>query len=350
MLSVLAPPHLVLWLCLLKKIICLQNPFGWTAEGGDAGCFCLTHPEGVSRCPKRMPQVLSFSASGHGKCEVDRVGAAAKSSSILAMNAGLEIKTAKELVAYLNKEVDGNKSTKDRVDTAGCHYIGMKTFLVEEKDVVVPNVDYSTVKDTRAIHQLVTTENPGELKVRKRGCYSCDNCRSGDLLNCTNPDCDGFWSVQMDRGTPHQQQAIAATRSRQNRRDLGHFFASTAQPGSLVAVALSESMEPALVNITKAAFAVDKDHIKCPTTKAVYVRGEQVLEGTRLKKVDAKTFTTIGSKRVIFHASHVKTCPLVFHTNQVSKSGVTNQSPSTLTFNQLFKIFNLYKFVLFPSP
>jgi hypothetical protein len=126
--------------------------------------------------------------------------------------------------------------------------------------------NYSGVKDTRAIHQLVTTEIPGELKVRKRGCYSCDNCRSGDLLNCTNPDCDAFWSVQMDRGTPHQQQAISATRSRQNRRDLGHFFASTAQPGSLVAVALSGSAEPALVNITKAAFAVDKDHIKCPTT------------------------------------------------------------------------------------
>jgi hypothetical protein len=163
------------------------------------------------------------------------------------MCGGEPLRNAAELVAYLNKHVDGCHSDQDRVDSVGAKYLGLTSILVDPKDVHVPSVTYKRLDGTRSLHQVVTTQQDGVLLVRNRGCLSCDPCQTGDFQSCINPDADPMreWTMVKEGVT------ITANRTRQNLQDRRSFLANLACEGSFVAVSVIGEEALHLLNVTK---------------------------------------------------------------------------------------------------
>jgi hypothetical protein len=291
-------------------------------RAGGSGGFCLDHIPGAETCSNCKTVILSFSAAGHGKGEVDHVGAMVKQPATQAMCAGEPLWNAKDLVAFLNKNVDGRKGP-ETIDSVRSTYLGLTSLYIPAEEVNVPCVEYTRVEQIRSLHQVVTTSIPGKLLVRKRGCFSCEACLGGRFLGCTNPDADKWETETMEKVSTHARQVKVATRTRQSMANHHSFLANLATEGSFVAAQMIGKEALEVINVTKAVHEVTQRQVKCATTNVPYKQGELALKGSLLKTLSSSTFSLENAKPVILPPTPVKSAPLAFEVTAKTQRGNT---------------------------
>jgi hypothetical protein len=292
---------------------CSRKVFGAIADSRRN--LCLDHQGSGPLCPKCPQVVIHFSASGHGKCEVDHCGALLKTAFRKEMLAGRVYRSIEDVLAFFHGEkgvegmdfLDLRHTLPGKEDARGCFYSGMHTEVVLPGDVATPQVDWERIEGTHDLHQLITTATPGELLVREASCFSCPSCQGGDYINCRRTQELGpLERIDMHRICTTIPHAHAATRTRYGQDQHRLALATLAVPGSVIAVALGARQTMTMVLVTKAMGDLGRpDEMK----------GKKLIHQTSQPNL----FTSTNSNIISFNAALVRTPPLLMTSKAVQK-------------------------------
>ena len=278
---------------------CSRKVFGSLSESRRH--LCVDHQSTAPLCPNCPCVSIHFSGAGHGKCEVDHVGALFKTSFRKEELAKRPLRTIDNIATHLPKlnYLDLSKTPPGKEDSKGFFLIGMHGEVVKTGDVSVSSLDWERIEGTRDLHQLITTSKPGELLIRESSCFSCASCEFGDFVNCTRTDELGsVKSVAIQRLSSSFPSARAATRTRAGQDRHRHDTAELAEIGSIIAIARGESQEINFILVTK------------PMGQLSH---KDLLQGKVLEKtaMAPNHYSSTGAKMVSFHAELVRSPPLL---------------------------------------
>ena len=288
---------------------CSRKVFGSLAE--TRRNLCVDHQTAAPLCPS-CPQVsLHFSCAGHGKNEVDHVGALFKTTFRKRELNKRPLRKITDIDAYLPNInfVDLQRTRKGREDSKGFFFSGIHGEVVNARDVSEPHTDWERIEGTRDLHQLHTTTVPGELLVRESSCFSCPSCESGAFAECRRQEELGSVDkVLMVRASSVAGSSRAATRTRAGQERHRHEVAELACPGSIIAITRGQRQELNFILVTK--------------TKGQLSNAE-LLKGKVLTEVEGRRnfFTSSGAKLLTFEAALVRSPPLLFEERAVVVNG-----------------------------
>ena len=277
---------------------CQRKVFGSIAESRRR--FCVDH-EGNKEVGKCCPRfVLDFSASGHGKNEVDHVGALAKTRLREEEQRGNPPRTMDAIDACLGAMnfVDPSRTKPGKQDNRGYFYSGFHSEVVQPESVDVPNVDWKTVEKTQLLHLLATTATPGELIIRESSCFSCEACQQNDFLRCLRTaELGPVVVTKVHRIVTTTATARAATRTRAGQENHRNEIAELALIDSVIAKRQDKEDALEFVLVTKALGGNENP---------------DQLEGMILKNIGASrnVFTSKGSEPTSFFPAVVRSPPL----------------------------------------
>ena len=123
----------------------------------------------------------NYSASGHGKSEVDSAAGTVKTMARKAVIANKAVITdAQSLYDYCKSEI----SHKEISEQATLH--GRQFFYIDKEAVNRDrDNDNKGFKGIRSVHCVKSLGATGELEVRDLSCY-CDSCLNNDNESCHN--------------------------------------------------------------------------------------------------------------------------------------------------------------------
>ena len=288
---------------------CSRKVFGALAESRRN--LCVNHDTAEPLCSS-CPQVsIHFSCAGHGKCEVDHVGALLKTNLRKEELNRRPLRNITDIAAHLQtlNFVDLRKTRLGREDSKGFFYSGLHTEAVSPQDISEPPTDWERIEGTRDLHQLHTTNIPGELLVRESSCYSCPACSKRDFLRCSRIDELGpIESVMVQRTSSVVSSARAATRTRSGHERHRNEIADLANPGSVIAISRGQRQDLNFVQVTKGR-GQSSD--------------ENSLQGKVLVKIQnsSNRLTSTGAKLLTFDVSLVRSPPLAFRSSAAVVDG-----------------------------
>lgn len=277
---------------------CQRKVFGGIAESRRKYCVDHIGNDEVGSCCPRF--VLDFSASGHGKNEVDHVGALGKTTLREEELRGKPPRTMEAIDTCLKAKnfVDTSRTKTGKEDNRGFFYSGLYSEVVEPESVDTPNHDWATVAKTQQLHQLITTSTPGELLIRESSCFSCAACRVYDFKNCKRVDELGpVESTMVTRVDTVTAAARSATRTRAGQEQLRNEIADLAQIGSVIGKRSEEGSGIEFVLVTKALGGAEEP---------------DQLNGKVLKRIGSSrnVFTLEKSRSITFSPGTVRSPPL----------------------------------------
>lgn len=285
---------------------CNRKVFGAIAES--TRNFCVDHDESASVCSHCPQVILDFSAAGHGKNEVDHLGALIKFWLKEEERKGRVLRSLPAIDAHLMTRnfVDLSYTALGKEDNRGYFYSGLCTKAIQAKDVATPNRDWERIERTRDLHQLITTKTPGELLVRESSCFSCESCKLFDFNNCQRTEELGpLFRTEVSRVATTDATIRAATLTRAAQENYRNRMADLAQIGSVIAITnVSKQNQPEL------AFVL--------VTGALGGNNSDELQGKVLKKCSSSRnkLSVKGVKPTTFLASAVRSPPLPFVVNK----------------------------------
>ena len=297
---------------------CCRKVFGLLAESRQN--LCINHDASEPICSNCPKVCLHFSCAGHGKCEVDHIGAYIKTSLRRRELHHQPLRSTADITDHLQtlNFVNLKKTAPGKEDERGFRYSGLYSQVVSPEDVVVSNADYKTITGTRSFHQIITTPTSGQLLIRESSCFSCAACEFSDYENCHRVEELG----QISRVTvqPVHAQTASTSQARDDSSETNHpqsgDTADLATPGCLIAVAKGQRQKLVVVLVTSA------------------LNSDGVLKGKVLKNMPEmpNRFTTANATYFTFDSALVRSSPLLFTSSPV----ITNQKNHTVyTLNEI---------------
>jgi hypothetical protein len=227
------------------------------------------------------------------------------------MFGGEVIRTAIQFANFCNREVDGCFQ-EGRIDSLGFEYLGLTTKYVPASLISVPLIEFSKIDDIQQLHEVITTDNPCKLLVRKRACF-CRHCLDFNFEECDNEDASPVEERTIRQvGNAVVVQARGRTKTRASQDEHRRALGLLAAPDSVVGVTFATEAELCFIRITDAMHKVIGS-LTCPITKSNFPEGDDVLKGKWLVR-DGQTniLKVSGAKDVIIHACSIRTAPLPF--------------------------------------
>ena len=289
---------------------CSRKVFGSLAESRRNLCVEHQNPEPLCPCCPRVS--LHFSCAGHGKNEVDHVGALFKTNFRKEELNKRPLRDIADIGTHLQNLNfhDLQRTREGRQDNKGFFFSGIHGEVVNPGDVSEPQTDWERIEGTRDLHQLHTTPLSGELLIREASCFSCPECETGNFVACCRVEKLGpVLKVTMHR-TPSAAVATnrTKTKTRAGRDRQRHEIADLACPGSVIAIARGQRQELAFILVTKSrGQSADPD----------------LLQGKILLSVNGSknSFTSTGAKLLSFEGGLVRSPPLIYESKSANING-----------------------------
>ena len=241
--------------------------------------------------------VANFSASGHGKGEVDQAAGFLKTEARRAVIADVEqvIGNAHDLFQFAKAHLEQKPIGAE----AKLHK--RRYFFIEKTDIDRNRkIDtYRTIPNTRKLHSVVSCKTDGVVDVRELSCY-CDSCRYEEYAQCLNKDYVqpfkrvrfGETAINCKPSSDTEDEVVANTDTDVAEETEFMFdFSSVVCKGSYIAICSSDQFNDYYL------FEVESDGIvKCNDSmrsdyQHVYSTGEEVVVG---KYFDYQTTTREG--------------------------------------------------------
>ena len=229
---------------------CSRKVFGSIAESRRN--LCLNHTCNTQLCPNCPQVVLHFSCAGHGKCEVDHVGALGKTKMRLEELHQRPLRSIQDVANFLLSLnfIDIRKTKPGKEDNKGFFYSAYHAEVVKPTAVQTSKADWDPIVGSRDLHQLITTKVSGELLVRESSCFSCAECEFGNFVDCKRTEELGPIELKkMKRASSTSKYDRSASRSRFGQARHRHECAELAKSGSIIAIAHGQRQQLSLVLI-----------------------------------------------------------------------------------------------------
>ncbi|QQP51017.1 (S)-beta-bisabolene synthase [Caligus rogercresseyi] len=289
---------------------CNRKVFGAIAQSRRH--LCVNHNISDPLCPDCPLVTIHFSCAGHGKCEVDHVGALSKTSFRKEELKGKPLRKITDIDTHVQTHlnfVNLEKTQAGQEDKNGFFYSGFHGEVVAPESVSVSQADWERVDGTRDLHQLHTTTTPGELLTRESSCFSCPECFERKYEDCRRTEELGpVHKVMVSPISTTVAIARAATRTRSGQSRHRAQLANMATSGSVIAVSRGQYDELEFVQVIKSCGEL---------------RDPNLLKGKILNDIEglSNCFSITGAKILTFDSSFIRSPPLHFVTSSVLRKG-----------------------------
>ena len=296
---------------------------------------------------------LIYSASGHGKGEVDAAGGIAKRKLTEKMLGGRPIRTPLCAAEALQEDSFFNTRHSDKPDMIGSYYCGSSTYYVGKDEIKKMDKDFKQVIGTQRIHHFMTNTKL-KLFARKRLCI-CDNCRLGQFRICENyPD---FREIVMEeKNSPISSPSEPSTSSippisapstrvivQEDIEEISDLIpassnlAALASLGNIVAFKDSDG-DIIFVEVIQELYQA-ASHKVCKASGDEFEPFSWIMEGKILQKKEANVFVYKTKSPVMtFRGIQVFAAPLTIE--KISNHGRGNQKHFFVSEDELDLVFN----------